>query len=86
MKPCEKPGVRLTNSDGEEIPESERASALHEMFVDSFSSSNIFDCPDLLLSNFYAMNSITIECGGIVKIIDGLKLSSSSGTDNINSN
>lgn len=85
VNPCEKPGVRLTNSDGEEIPERECASALNEMFVDSFSSPNVLDYPDLLPSNFCTMDSITIECGGIVKIIDGLKLSSSSGTDNINS-
>lgn len=85
VNPSERPDVVLNNDDGEMVVANECASVLNEMFTKSFSNLTNCSYPDVHEYNFCAMDSIDIECAGIVNVIANLKLSSSSGIDNINS-
>lgn len=77
--------VSLITSDGQAIADTECASVLNNVFAKSFSVQCNTSVPSLPLYNFLPMNSIVFDVIGISEIIDGLKISSTSGVDDINS-
>lgn len=67
------------------IETSDCAALFKKKFTESFSSVDDFDYPDLSRPSIGIMDPIDVECIGVLRIIDDLKMSSSSGVDNIHS-
>lgn len=74
----------MLNNDREIVPAKECASVLNELFAKPFSNLTNSAYPDIPQHNVCVMNSIDMECAGIVNIIANLKLSFSCGMDNVN--
>lgn len=77
--------INLRDPSGAAVPNSDCARILNEVFVMSFSGVTNQSSPIFCESGIFPMDPLFIDVNGITKIIDQLKLSSSSGTDGINS-
>lgn len=77
--------ISLSDESGALIPPAEYPSVFNNVFSNSFSvgDGNVFY--DVPRCEFSPMFPISMEPAGIVKLIDSLKVSSSCGSDNINS-
>lgn len=77
--------VHLTNDDGVAYAASECCNVLNDVFSKSFLLSHCTRLPNFDGLQFPPMDPVHIDWVGIQHIIHGLKLSSSSGVDDINS-
>lgn len=77
--------ISLKAANGDVINSDECARVLNDVFIKSFQS--VINTPICRFdaSDFLPMGPVLVDPFGIVKIIDNLKLSSSAGTDSINS-
>lgn len=83
--PRDDTSIQLSDPSGGIVPSDTCASVLNTYFSSVFTSDVGMTNPYVVNYTFPSMEEIIINPSGIVKLIDSLKLSSSSGLDNINS-
>lgn len=84
MNPHQESIISLCDDMGSIIPDIEVANVLNMTFSSVFTNESTDNMPDILPYTDAHMSSITFDPPGIVKIIDSLKNSSSTGIDGIN--
>lgn len=77
--------ISLCDGAGNFVFEHHCAEVLNVSFTNAFTSDTSIVLPWLPALSFSPMDSITVDCFGIKKLIDVLPVSSSAGTDRINS-
>lgn len=75
--------ITLKTPDGDAIANVDCASALNEVFIQSFACSTSTAYPCFETCHFLPMESFVTDVDGIVNIINSLKRFSSSGIDGI---
>lgn len=78
--------ISLKTSIGDSVYSDDCANILNIMFTESFSDASNISYPFIESAGYLPMDAILVDPIGIVNILDGLKLSSSSGVDGINTN
>lgn len=84
ITPSKTNSITLTGPDGSIIPSSECSSLLNAVFCQNFVVSSNPSIPELQNCNYLSMDPIVTDPGGVSKIIQSLKPSSSPGVDLIN--
>lgn len=77
--------IYLNDDNGVTIPQSDCCSVFNEVFAMSFLNLSSVCLPDVADSIFFPMNPVLIDWVGVMHLIRNLKVSSSSGPDDINS-